>query len=108
MLRSPSNDLAYEIGLRNEVNSVAGTSWRLYYFKINSGDFFNTSQDLFNTKAMAITAVKDSGLATLSEVFEALNVRVRKIRHMNIIANTCAVLGRIISAKDLHAFTFTA
>ena len=65
-----------------------------------AGDLAGGVNDFFDGKADAVAQIKDVALAAVHQIIHCQNMRLCQIRHMDVISNTCAVLGVVVVAKN--------
>ena len=61
-----------------------------------SGRSFDSLNDLLHGKPVTIAAIGDKALAALSQIVQCGCMSRRQITHMDVVANTCAIDGRIV------------
>ena len=55
-------------------------------------------------KSNAVTEVENITVIALHKVINREDVRLRKVSNMNVISDTCSILGRIIIAENIDCF----
>ena len=72
-----------------------------------TGDLAGGVNDFFDGKADAVAQIKDVALAAVHQIIHRQNMRLCQICHMDVIADTCAVLGVVVIAKNRNVFALS-
>ena len=106
MARPPAKFVARAGGVGNKNWWVARPAGADLDRKLAAGDLTDSGDEFAYRPAAAGAEIEGGTFRTIEQGMERLHVSIGEITHMNVIAHTGAVCGRIIITKNGEGFAF--
>ena len=101
ILRFPAEDTFCLLTAANEVRRVAGSSVGESDFKVFPSHTLYRVNDFQHTRTFLISQVEAVTFATVFQILQRLQMRLRQVCHMDIIPHTAPIRRRIVCSKHL-------
>ena len=104
--RPPGKLVARTRSVGNQNRRIARTGRTHQHRNVAARHIADAGDELAYRLAAAGAEIERRALCTIEQRAYRINVRIRQIGHMDVVAHSCAVCGRIIVAENRKARAF--